>query len=212
MPEFTFDLEPFIRAALDSVSVEIEALAEEKVADVLRGKGWTVRRPHELERRVRFLTGYDHREGSPIADPAKANVGAHDMEIEFALVGKDAAVSWRLNTGWMRFPLRRGLLNYEGRRDEPGLDGVLWDRYPRGIAVSSHTRVDYLDLDLSEQDCHLIGRCYGDSSYLGGTELLRTLVGEGEEAMWDALNDWYRSMVTEPHHAHTLATAKENDS
>lgn len=43
----SFDLEPFIRDALDRMSFEIERRAEVKVAAVLRERGWTCIPPAE---------------------------------------------------------------------------------------------------------------------------------------------------------------------
>jgi hypothetical protein len=141
------------------------------------------------EKRILFHPGYDRR------DEIDGKHGAHNMVISFVLIGPNGAVSWDLNTGWMKRPLVGGYVpgQVQARRDKPGADARLWDYSPSAGAVASHTHERINDYDIGGSKCPYIGgNCYCNVIYLVGDDVLAALFESGHKGVWKVLKRIYR--------------------
>lgn len=143
----------------------------------------------EFERRVKFVPGYNY-----LHETGPRRRGQHGMEIAFALIGEQGAVSFEFNTMWT--PL--GEVDGDSREAvhtdyRAGLYGSPAIHPPTGRGVFIHWRSEF-DAHLgSSSGCGWLGggTCWGDATFLGADPILRDFVAEGKEAVWRHLAEWY---------------------
>ena len=129
------------------------------------------------ERIVIWTPAYDRRN----PDPAK-NYGVHGMELRFVLKEPGVgATQFVIFTNWMLPHLRYGPRRIEGFLTEPTPDDV---GYHALVA-------QYEGQETMAEACeYLDGKpCYYDGSSLTANDLFDRFVTEGEEAVWQSLQE-----------------------
>lgn len=143
----------------------------------------------DFERRIKFRPGYNY-----LHETGPKSRGQHGMEIAFALIGEEGAVSFEFHTMWT--PL--------GVVDEGSTEAVHTDyiagRYgsrcihpPSGKAVFIHWRREFDSYLNGPDECHWLdgAPCWGDATYSGSDPILADFIKEGEDAVWRHLTEWY---------------------
>lgn len=142
----------------------------------------------EFTTKVRIFPGYDYR------DEPNDQRGAHNLSMQFELVGPLGAISWTLNTGWMKNPLKGALApgGPQDRADKPGADFRLREYSPSAGGVYSHSHAKAADWWLGPNECDILGgQCYGNSGYLVGDTVLAAMFDDGHEGVWRELRVLY---------------------
>jgi hypothetical protein len=132
----------------------------------------------KLERVVLSTAAFDHRDDP---DPAKQARGQHPAELFFALKGPHGAIALSVLTGWTIEALDLGRWQDAGRP-------AFW---PFASSLSIHRR---LGVGAPSTACceFLAGPCWGSQTAIGADLFWRTLVAEGLEPFWQALEKRYR--------------------
>jgi hypothetical protein len=145
------------------------------------------RREDGLEESVQFVPGYN----CPVT--GGQGHGVHGTEVRWFLRGPAGAVSLVMATDWI--PGER----YPGHGLAPSGQNEHWDMYPMAFGLGYHARMpQYEGQEVDLDDCNLIGGgpCYGGADLSGPDEAVRRFVTEGEQAVWDALEAAYASIIT----------------
>ena len=147
-----------------------------------RGEALTRWFPHNeiLERAVIFQPGYlDPRTGPN-------SYGRHGMEIKWLLRGPRGATQFLMYTDWV-----------PGQKDR---NPRVADMFPMAADLGYHARVPQYEgaeeWGLHERCEYLTGRCYYDGSGLQAQPVLDRFIRDGEQAIWDALEDRYAALMT----------------
>ena len=131
-----------------------------------------------MKRLIEWTPAYDLRD----ADPTK-NYGIGSMRARFVLMGEHGAVQFLLYTGWY---LEH---NREEYRHTPGVGG------PMAADLGYHSyKPHYEEQEPIADSCpYLNGApCYYDGSGLAADRVFEVFLTEGEEALWEELEDYYR--------------------
>lgn len=153
----------------------------------------------EFERLFTIAAAYDKRH----SDPEK-NYGIHGVEMRWVVKKPgEGAVQFLLYTGW-HLPEVFGV----GAEDPIGLsimqqyrEGFEDQRYsaPMPADLGYHSpRPIYDEQSPMEGDCDFVegGRCYYDGSSLNAWRPFEVMLRGGDEALWEFLEDYYRSTFT----------------
>lgn len=132
----------------------------------------------KFERMVVFEPGWDKRDPDP-----KKNYGLGSAGIKFLVRGEKGAIQFYLYAGW--YP---HLLN-----DRNGDPRGLWKPMPIDLGYHAYEK-QYEGQSVVSANCpYLDGKpCYYDGSSLQADEPFKILVVEGEEALWQFLENEYR--------------------
>ena len=126
-----------------------------------------------IHKKIVFRPAYDKRN----PDPAK-NYGIGAAKIIFSTwddeIGEGAEL--HVGTGWYLDPSNN-------------------DEAPNGYGVFYHKKYpQYEGQNPNSDKCEITGgECYSDGSYTYSDELTRMLIEQGEDAVWAALDDFWRS-------------------
>lgn len=121
------------------------------------------------------------------------------MRVRFLLIGPEGAVQflWNVPT--------------KGRHEYP----FEWVHAPEGWDVGFHalTPRDWQDeSDFMECDLLSTGRCYYDGSSLQGEELGQKFMAEGEDVVWEYLEERYRGWLLGEDDAKEVAVASSQEA
>jgi hypothetical protein len=132
---------------------------------------------------VSFRPAFDKRHSDP-----KQNYGIHGVDIYFKLKGTKGAVSLTVMSQ-MYLPHVADELLAKGQASihyNPfHVDG--------GGLCYHDTKPHYESQEKSECDILEAGECYSDCSFIGGSDLAKKLVAEGDAAIWQGLKEFYHS-------------------
>jgi len=141
--------------------------------------------------------GYDHRD-----DPEDGR-GADGLHLAFVLrCPGNSAISWYLNTGWMRHPVRDlGWSIYLQRKPVrgtvPGIDLVGGQPSFADLfagAVTIHHPKQLKDWWLPGGPCGFLGvECFNDSGYMVADRVLEALLDDGDAGVWRELHAIYQA-------------------
>ena len=137
----------------------------------------------EFTREIEFTPAFDRR--SP--EPAK-NYGIHGVDMRCYLKGAKGAVQFILYTDWH-------LPNV--RQDFEAKHGYHYSMGPTPADLGYHSPVPmYEGQEPMTESCELLNGkpCYYDGSGLNANDIFDTLVHKGGDAMWSALEDYYREI------------------
>lgn len=148
----------------------------------------------ELERRIYFEVGYDHRDFPE--DCGGGGHGQHGMNLRFVLIGPKGAVTWLLYLmNWV--PGNISDLS-EVQNEYPisvvPARGPLGDAMTAGLGLHSVVRPSWDDENyLSQQACEYLpdGYCYSDVTYTGAQPLLAAFLDHGPHVVWATLARYY---------------------
>ena len=152
-----------------------------------------------LRRIVRFLPAFDRRH----PDPSK-NYGIHGVEMVMYVAGPEGATQFKLFTNWH---LPEVQIETEARACSrgtdylnPGKDKCMCIVLARPMAadLGYHRKTPaYADQrPIGDGACEWTsGDCYYDGSGLNAERIFETLVREGDEAVWQALEEYYEEAV-----------------
>ena len=126
-----------------------------------------------MKKLIQFKPAFDKRN----ADPSK-NYGIHCMDMHMVLIGPLGAISFCIYTGWY---LPDSITGHN--------DGTL----SQGACICYHAHhAQYEEQKPSCNMCEYIGvPCYSDCSYLATNKLFEQFVAEGEDIVWQTLEQWY---------------------
>jgi hypothetical protein len=146
----------------------------------------------ELIREFEIAAAYDKRVESG------GRYGQHCVDFRFYLKGPKGVVQFILCTGWSKAIIATPEkpwqeLGVVRTRNNPD---VLWDPMPADLGY--HSPVPRYE-DQTAMDCHILpeGKCYYDGSGLNANRIFSLMVHEGGEAMWKALERYYRELFEE---------------
>lgn len=124
-----------------------------------------------MEKIIKFIPGYDKRSDDP-----KQNFGIHGVNLLFVLKGEEGAVTFTIYTNWMPKSCRVALL-------------------PMPADLGYHSKVPSYEGQCHFEKCDwLNGECYYDGSTLNAEPIFELLVDKGEEAVWEALEQYYKDV------------------
>lgn len=134
-----------------------------------------------MEKTVCFEPGFDKRS----ADPAK-NYGIKGMSIRFVLRGERGATQFLLFTDW--YPQR-----VQEERWANGKRLPFFELQPMAADIGYHAREpQYEGQEPITSSCPLLGGpCYYDGSSLNADPIRDRLLVDGDQAVWDALEQLY---------------------
>lgn len=125
------------------------------------------------ERRTIWAPAFDRRSDDP-----KKDYGIHGMEIKFLLIEDHKAVQFVIYTSWM---LPHVTKEHEQRGYHPS---------PMGADLGYHSpHPQYEDHTITKNCEWTDGDCYYDGSSLRAQELFEKFIAEGEEYMWQQLEE-----------------------
>ena len=143
---------------------------------------WTPR-PDGMEESVQFVPGYN----CPV--PVGSGHGVHGMEIRWHLRGPAGAVVLVMFTDFI--PGER----WPGHGLSPSGRHETWNLYPAGGGVHYHGRAPLYDGHEADDGCPLLGgQCYRDIHYMGADDAVKRFPAEGEQVIWDALEEAYKRL------------------
>lgn len=147
-----------------------------------------------MKKQVKFIKGYDC-----INFPCKASKpctkenthGKHSMGILFLLSGDLGAVQFKLSTGWMPFYSPKDRIGY---REIP--KNEISDLYPMPTDLGYHSYKPRYEDQTSMGKCDVLGgaECFYDGSGLNCNDAYYALVNGGEDALWEFLEGYYKSV------------------
>lgn len=148
---------------------------------------WRVR-DDGLEESVQFVPGYN------CSDKSMRGHGVHGMEVRWYLRGPKGGAQFVIYSGWIPGKLQ------PGHGLSPAGD-YSWEcylhngelRYPAGADVGYHAKFPQWEgQEPIQDDCAITGGpCYYDGSGLRAEKLARRFAHEGEQVIWDELEDVY---------------------
>lgn len=148
-----------------------------------------------LTREIFFTAAYDKR----APEPSK-NYGVHGVEMRWYLKGPEGAIQFVVFTNW-HLPHVQQELDRKSFGEFPHLSC-----HPQPADLGYHSRVPrYEDQRPMDGECSVIeggGPCYYDGSGLRADDVYRLLVEKGSEAVWQFLEEEYRSTFNVPEASH----------
>jgi hypothetical protein len=144
-----------------------------------------------MEKQIKFNPAYDKRH----SDPSK-NYGIHGVTLRFHLIGELGAVQFVLYTNW-QLP---HVTKEQSTKLNPISGDLHWLCRPMPADLGYHSpKPMYDDHTTMDGPCDLLGGkpCYYDGSGLNAEPIYETLLREGDEGVWKALEDYYVSRFGE---------------
>jgi hypothetical protein len=144
------------------------------MADLIRQGGF--------ERFIRFYPAYDKRSDDPLKD-----YGIHCVDIAFFLKGPQGVIQFVFSTGWYLPHIDLG----------PALHSL---HYPMGVDIGYHSpKPTYEGQTVSFDTCEWMDGepCYYDGSSLNADPILKRLIADGEDAVWEEMGKWYEGRFAE---------------
>lgn len=160
----------------------------------------------DFRREVRFEPGYNY-----LHETGPKRRGQHGMGIRFLLFGEEGVTQFLMNTSWTPLgPVDQHLRFEDGYHIEPvhidewiasSVPGIAGHKFgyirpPSGFDIGYHWRVPNYEgqEEYGRMDCDLLpdGTCYYDGSGLQADTVLREFIENGEDAVWDRLEQRYR--------------------
>lgn len=152
----------------------------------------------DLEKTVLVRPSWDYRYSSKLEERRH---GAHGAELVFLVSGPMGVVTFDIFTHWMVQPLVEpyrqsgGLEENPRRKSRVGYDaGVVSGPYPNLVGLHSiYPSPNPEQLQTRRTNCpYTKGDCYAESLGLSAADnLFSLLVGEGSNALFDALTEHY---------------------
>lgn len=148
-----------------------------------------VSRHGEMEQRICFEVGYDHRDFG-------CDHGRHGMQLRFVLTGPSGAVQWlAFLSNWTPGNVHFGDVQAEGGTSLVAANPRIGDGSAADLGF--HAREpQYEGQDGPTPDCEYLGgdACYYDGSGLNAEPLLAAFLDHGPMAVWAALARYYQSL------------------
>lgn len=142
-----------------------------------------------MERLIQFVPAWDRRS----ADPSK-DYGVHGVELRFVLKGEKGAVQFVLYTNWQLPHVREEL-------DRKNRDHFFCRPQPADLGYHSPVPLHEWQSPCNDSCEYLDGKpCYYDGSSLNAMPVYGRLLREGDEGVWNALEDYYHSIFEEGEH------------
>lgn len=141
----------------------------------------------ELKHEIEFLPAWDKRD----CDPEK-NYGISGVSIRFIVSGQNGAVQFVLSTNWhlphVQKELEKKYFN----------DLILFAPIPSDVGYHSLRPMYDGQKPITDKCKYLGGKpCYYDGSSLAAQDYFETLVTEGDDALWERLEDYYHKLFKE---------------
>jgi hypothetical protein len=153
-----------------------------------------VERVGNIERRIVFEVGYDHR-----AFPDECGGGGHGqhgMNMRWVLIGPKGAVQWLVYmTNWVPGNVRHGEVGAEHPVSIVPVNRVIGDGMAADIGYHSPVPLWEGQEEYGHMKCELLpeGECYYDGSGVNAEPLLEAFLAHGPHAVWAALARYYGS-------------------
>lgn len=141
----------------------------------------------EFTRVIEFTPAYDRRNSDP-----KRNYGVHGVDLRFLLKGSNGAIQFLLFTGWHLPHVREEHKQRDASAYRLG--------FPIAADLGYHSFVPrYAGQEPMTEDCPVLDgkRCYCDGSGLQAEPVFDILVEQGEEKMWEKLQEEYEFRLGE---------------
>lgn len=133
-----------------------------------------------FEKIVELDPAFDKRHVDP-----KKNYGIGSVRLRMILKGNHGAVSFTLSTGWLLPHVQE---EYKGRAS-----------WPVPFDLGYHSPTPQYEGQQPIKNCPYVkgSMCYGDGSTLMAKEIFETMLREGSDGVWLALEKWYREWFSE---------------
>ena len=147
-----------------------------------------------MPRRIEFTPAYDKRD----PDPQK-NYGIHGVEIRWLLEGPRGVIQFVIYTNW-HLPEVQLELDLRSLGADLLTLQCSYHPQPADIGYHSYTPLREWQKEPTFESCeYLRGKpCYYDGSSLGARVFFQLLVKEGQEAVWQRMEEYYRKTFGEP--------------
>lgn len=134
-------------------------------------------KPLNLQKIVKFSKAYDKRNPEP-----SKNYGVGGVNCWMILKGEKGAVQFMFSTG---IYLPHVLEEWKSKNYYPS---------PMGFDVGYHSPTPMYDGQLCNDNCDLLpdSKCYYDGSGLRAEEWYKIFIEEGDEKIWELLEEYYR--------------------
>jgi hypothetical protein len=140
----------------------------------------------DFKREIEWTPAFDKRH----TDPQK-NYGIHGVNMKWLLTGPKGVIQFMVYTNWHLPHVRR-------EREERVSDHYLCQPIPADVGYHSPTPMHEGEKPCTESCPYLGGKpCYYDGSGMAAVELFDVLVTKGGEAVWEEMEDTYRSCFEE---------------
>lgn len=152
-----------------------------------------IQRVGNLERRIAFNVGYDHRAFPE--DCGGGGHGQHGMTLRFTLVGPKGAVAWSAAlSNWVPGNVMHGRVEAEEPWSLVPANPRIGDAYTESVAF--HSPEPTYEGHQGRDNCHLPpeGTCYWDESYMAAEPVLEAFLAHGPMAVWACLARHYQEM------------------
>lgn len=128
-----------------------------------------------FEREIKFDPAYDR---------SAEGYGTHGVNMRWYLKGEKGIVQFVVYTNW----------HLPHKHKEYVVSGKVFMLAPMPADVGYHSPVKIHGHETEFDDCSLMpdGKCYYDGSGLQAESLFQILVSEGDEAVWQYMEDYYR--------------------
>ena len=142
-----------------------------------------------MERIISFRPAYDKRDPNP-----RKNYGIHGVDLTFVLKGAAGAVQFVIYTNWHLPHVTRELI-YKACVSNDVANYIESTFTPMPTDLGYHSPYPmYKDQTTVTNSCkYLDGKpCYYDGSGLAAEDIYKRLVAEGDAAVWEELEAYYK--------------------
>jgi hypothetical protein len=139
----------------------------------------------DLVREIAFGPAFDKRD--PISSK---DYGIHGVDMTWYIKGPEGAVQWKVFTNWHMPNVRQEWEQRERQGNPPPLCCVI----PMAADLGYHSpKPMYENQTPMSNTCDVLGGvCYYDGSSLNAEPIFDLLVTQGQEACWQAIENYYR--------------------
>lgn len=147
-----------------------------------------------MERIITFEPAYDKRDPNP-----RKNYGIHGVTLRFVLKGDKGAVQFVIYTNWMLPHVTQELVHKASSKSD--ITSYIESCFlPMPADRGYHSLTPrYEDQSIVSESCeYLDGKpCYYDGSGLAAEDIYKRLVSEGDSAVWEELEAYYKQTFEE---------------
>ena len=147
-----------------------------------------------MERIIKFDPAYDKRDPNP-----HKNYGIHGVNLTFLLKGDNGAVQFVIYTNWYLPHVTQELV--QKAISKPNIRSYIEACFlPLPADLGYHSPAPHYEgQEIVAESCEYLGGkpCYYDGSGLAAEDIYKRMVAEGDGAVWEELEAYYKQMFGE---------------